>query len=139
MTDAAAEPAKSSARILEGRTLASTIRARVRRQVGAFHGRYGYRPTLAAIIVGRERASNVYVQQIVRTSQQVGIPSRVVQLPRQTTADQLRAQIQELNEDREVAGIIVQQPLPRHIPLSVVTDTIMPPRTSTVSIRSTRD
>jgi methylenetetrahydrofolate dehydrogenase (NADP+)/methenyltetrahydrofolate cyclohydrolase len=81
---------------------------------------------LAAVIVGRELASSVYVQQIVRTSQAVGVPSRVFELPRSTTADELRAQIEALNADREVAGIIVQQPLPRHIPLSTVTDAILP-------------
>jgi methylenetetrahydrofolate dehydrogenase (NADP+)/methenyltetrahydrofolate cyclohydrolase len=77
-------------------------------------------------MVGHELASSVYVQQIVRTSAAVGIPSRIVELPRTTTADELRDQIEKLNNDREVAGIIVQQPLPRHIPLSTVTDTIMP-------------
>jgi methylenetetrahydrofolate dehydrogenase (NADP+) / methenyltetrahydrofolate cyclohydrolase len=126
LTDAAQAAARPPARILEGRTLASEIRANVRRQVGAFRRRYGYRPALAAVIVGRDLASNVYVQQIVRTCEAVGVPSRVVELPRMTTADELRDQIQALNDDREVAGIIVQQPLPRHIPLSVVTDTVLP-------------
>jgi methylenetetrahydrofolate dehydrogenase (NADP+)/methenyltetrahydrofolate cyclohydrolase len=56
----------------------------------------------------------------------VGIPSRVLELPRHTTADELRKRLEKLNRDAEVAGIIVQQPLPRHIPLSTLTDTIMP-------------
>jgi methylenetetrahydrofolate dehydrogenase (NADP+)/methenyltetrahydrofolate cyclohydrolase len=77
-------------------------------------------------MVGHELASSVYVQQIVRTSQAVGVPSRLIELPRATTADELRSHIEALNADREVAGIIVQQPLPRHIPLSTVTDTILP-------------
>ncbi len=106
--------------------MAAEIRAGVRRRANAFRRRYGYSPTLAAVIVGHELASSVYVQQIVRTSQVVGIPSRVIELPRSTTADELKATIEALNVDREVAGIIVQQPLPRHIPLSTVTDTILP-------------
>ena len=128
MTLAAAEPrtGRNVARVLEGRGLATEIRAGVRRQVAAFRRRYGYAPTLAAVMVGRELASNVYVQQIVRTCAAVGVPSRVIELPRTTTADELRSQIEALNADREVAGIIVQQPLPRHIPLSTVTDTILP-------------
>jgi methylenetetrahydrofolate dehydrogenase (NADP+)/methenyltetrahydrofolate cyclohydrolase len=116
----------AEARILDGRGMAADIRAGVRRRAAAFRRRYGYSPTLAAVIVGRELASSVYVQQIVRTSQVVGIPSRVIELPRTTTADELKATIDALNVDREVAGIIVQQPLPRHIPLSTVTDTILP-------------
>jgi methylenetetrahydrofolate dehydrogenase (NADP+)/methenyltetrahydrofolate cyclohydrolase len=121
-----AAPAPKTARILEGRGLAAEIRSGVRRQAAAFRRRYGYSPTLAAVMVGRELASSVYVQQIVRTCQAVGVPSRVVELPRTTTADELRDVIEQLNNDREIAGIIVQQPLPRHIPLSTVTDTILP-------------
>ncbi|MEX2546790.1 MAG: bifunctional 5,10-methylenetetrahydrofolate dehydrogenase/5,10-methenyltetrahydrofolate cyclohydrolase [Chloroflexota bacterium] len=125
-TPVRAKGAVGSARVLDGRGLAAEIRGAVRRQVGAFRRRYGHSPTLAAIMVGHELASSVYVQQIVRTCQAVGVPSRVIELPRTTSADELRTHIEALNADREVAGIIVQQPLPRHIPLSTVTDTILP-------------
>ena len=118
--------APGGARLLEGRALAAEMRKSVRRQAKAFERRYGYSPTLAAVMVGNELASSVYVQQILRTCQAVGVPSRVIELPRSTTADELRDQIEALNNDHEVAGIIVQQPLPRHIPLSTVTDTILP-------------
>lgn len=114
------------ARILDGRPLAARIRAGVKRQVAAFDRAYGFRPQLVAVIVGHQAASNVYVEQILRACAAVGIPGRVLELPRQTTADQLRKRLVALNRDTEVAGIIVQQPLPRHIPLSTLTDTIMP-------------
>jgi methylenetetrahydrofolate dehydrogenase (NADP+)/methenyltetrahydrofolate cyclohydrolase len=114
------------ARILDGRPLAARIRAGVKRQVAAFDRAHGFRPKLAVVIVGRQAASSVYVQQILRSCAAVGIPSRVLELPRATTVDQLRRRLQALNRDSEVAGIIVQQPLPRHIPLSTLTDTIMP-------------
>ena len=114
------------ARILDGRPLAARIRAGVKRQVTAFDRSYGFRPQLVAVMVGNQAASNVYVQQILRACAAVGIPSRVVELPRATTADQLRRRLQTLNRNPEVAGIVVQQPLPRHIPLSTLTDTIMP-------------
>jgi methylenetetrahydrofolate dehydrogenase (NADP+)/methenyltetrahydrofolate cyclohydrolase len=114
------------ARILDGRPLAREIRERVARQIRSFKGRYGFSPILAAVIVGDQVASNVYVAQILRSCAAVGIPSRLVELPRSATADVLRATILTLNEDAEVAGIIVQQPLPRHIPLSTLTDTIKP-------------
>jgi len=114
------------ARILDGRPLAQEIRERVRRQVRSFRGRYGFSPVLCAVMVGHEVASSVYVQQILRSCAAVGIPSRVVELPRSATADDLRRTLDGLNEDAEVAGIIVQQPLPRHIPLSTLTDTIRP-------------
>jgi len=114
------------ARILDGRPIAAMIRARVARQVSAFKGRYRFTPVLTAVMVGDQVASSVYVQQILRACKSVGVDSRVVELPRSATADELRAVLEVLNEDPEVAGIIVQQPLPRHIPLSTLTDTIKP-------------
>ena len=122
----AAEQTDHTARILEGRSLAAELRTNVKRQATAFRRRYGFNPVLAAVIVGRERASSVYVEQILRSCRLVGLPSRVVELPRQTSAEEFRRQIEALNADPEVAGIIVQQPLPRHIPLSTLTDTILP-------------
>jgi methylenetetrahydrofolate dehydrogenase (NADP+)/methenyltetrahydrofolate cyclohydrolase len=114
------------ARVLDGRPLAARIRAAVKRQAAAFRGRYGFSPVLAVVMVGQQLASSVYVQQILRSCRMVGIPSRVVELPRSASADELRHEIEALNADPEVAGIIVQQPLPRQIPLSTVTDTILP-------------
>jgi methylenetetrahydrofolate dehydrogenase (NADP+) / methenyltetrahydrofolate cyclohydrolase len=114
------------ARILAGRPIADMIRAKVVRQVRAFKGRYGYAPVLTAVMVGHQVASSVYVQQILRACLSVGVESRVVELPRSATAEDLRRLLEELNNDPAVAGIIVQQPLPRHIPLSTLTDTIMP-------------
>jgi methylenetetrahydrofolate dehydrogenase (NADP+)/methenyltetrahydrofolate cyclohydrolase len=114
------------ARILDGRPLAAEIRERVKRQVRAFRRRYGFTPVLTAVVVGDQVAAGVYVQQILRSCRLVGIASNVVKLPRATTADQLRRHLEQLNDDAQVAGVIVQQPLPRHIPLSVVTDTIRP-------------
>ncbi len=115
-----------AAHVLDGRPLAAQLRLQVRRQLGAFRRRHGFSPVLAAVMVGRERASSVYVEQILRSCKLVGVPSRVVALERRASADELRNVIEELNADPEVAGIIVQQPLPRHIPLSTLTDTILP-------------
>lgn len=114
------------ARILDGRPLAAQIRERVAIDVRDFNDAYGFGPVLAVVVVGDEAASSVYVQQILRASASVGIASRIEQLSRATTADELRATIERLNDDPGVAGIIVQQPLPAHIPLSVLTDTIRP-------------
>ena len=116
----------TEARLLHGAPLAAALRRQVARGVTDFVRRYGYRPELAALMVGRPRASTVYVRQIMRSCELVGIPSRAVELPARTTADELREELTRLNHDSAVAGIIVQMPLPRHIPLSVVTDTIVP-------------
>jgi len=114
-----------TARLLHGAPLAARLRAQVKRGVSDFARRQGYRPLLAVVKVGRERASSVYVNQILRTCELVGVPSRVVDLAASTSADELRRQLQLLNDDVTVAGVIVQMPLPRHIPLSAVADTIL--------------
>jgi methylenetetrahydrofolate dehydrogenase (NADP+) / methenyltetrahydrofolate cyclohydrolase len=112
--------------LLLGAPLALELRAQVKRAVADLRRRRGFAPELAVVMVGRQRASGVYVQQILRTCRTVGVLSRVVELPRSATADELRATLEGLNRDPTVAGIIVQQPLPRHIPLSTLTDTILP-------------
>ncbi|HYI21212.1 MAG TPA: hypothetical protein VEX62_01120, partial [Candidatus Limnocylindrales bacterium] len=56
------------AKVLDGRPLAAEMRRNVRRQLGAFKRRYGFSPVLAAVMVGRERASSVYVEQILRST-----------------------------------------------------------------------
>ena len=116
----------TQARLLYGGPIAADLRSQVKRGVGDFARRHGFRPVLAAVKVGNERASSVYVNQILRTSEAVGVPTRVVDLPSSTTPAQLTHELQSLNDDETVAGIIVQQPLPRGIPLSTVTDTILP-------------
>ena len=128
MTAVAASAKGSTAgpHLLLGAPLAAGVRRKARRGVAEIRRRYGRSPLLVAVMVGHQAASSVYVQQILRTCRLVGVASRVLELPRTTTADELRAHLRALNADPDVAGVIVQQPLPRHIPLSAVTDTILP-------------
>lgn len=116
----------TEARLLYGGPLAAVIRGQVKRGVIDFGRRYGFLPSLAVVMVGRQRASSVYVNQILRTCELVGVPSRVLDLPATITADGLRRELELLNDDPTVAGVIVQMPLPRHLSLSTVTDTILP-------------
>jgi methylenetetrahydrofolate dehydrogenase (NADP+)/methenyltetrahydrofolate cyclohydrolase len=116
----------TQARLLYGGPIAAELRSQVKRGVADFSRRYGFRPVLAAVKVGRQRAASVYVRQILRTSELVGVPTRVVDLPATTTPAELTRELELLNADDTVAGVIVQMPLPRHIPLSTVTDTILP-------------
>jgi methylenetetrahydrofolate dehydrogenase (NADP+)/methenyltetrahydrofolate cyclohydrolase len=124
----AIEPVSSSrgARLLHGAPVAAGMRARVKADVTAFKNRWGYAPTLAVVVVGRDAPSAVYLQQIIRSCRNVGVSGRLVELPVRATADDLRDEIQRLNEDPLVSGIIVQMPLPRRIPLRTVLDTIDP-------------
>jgi methylenetetrahydrofolate dehydrogenase (NADP+)/methenyltetrahydrofolate cyclohydrolase len=116
----------SGARLLQGAPIAAEIRASVKDDVEAFKRRNGYAPALAVVIVGRDAPSIVYLEQILRSCRNVGISGNLIEIPGRVSATSLRERIEELNEDPLVSGIIVQMPLPKHIPLSTVTDTIDP-------------
>jgi methylenetetrahydrofolate dehydrogenase (NADP+) / methenyltetrahydrofolate cyclohydrolase len=113
-------------RLLEGGPIASEIRALVKADVDDFQATYGYAPGLAIVIVGRDAPSAVYLQQILRSCRTVGIEGRLVEIPGPGTPAGLHRQIEELNEDPLVSGIIVQMPLPAGLPLATVLDSIDP-------------
>ena len=119
---ASATPARS----LLGAPIATEIKARVRTDVAAFRKRNGYAPTLAIVLVGRDAPSAVYLQQILRTCRSVGIAGRLVEIPGRASSARLRNTIMALNADPLVAGIIVQMPLPKRIPLTTVTESLDP-------------
>ncbi|MGH2511438.1 MAG: bifunctional 5,10-methylenetetrahydrofolate dehydrogenase/5,10-methenyltetrahydrofolate cyclohydrolase [Candidatus Limnocylindrales bacterium] len=114
------------ARLLLGRPIAADIRASVQADVAEFRRVHGYAPGLAVVIVGADAPSAVYLQQILRGCQSVGIEGRLVEVSGLAGGVLLRRRLVELNEDPLVNGIIVQMPLPNGIPLSVVTDVIDP-------------
>lgn len=111
---------------LEGAPIASEIRATVAADVAAFRAMYGYSPGLAIVIVGKDAPSAVYLRQILRSCERVGIEGRLVEIAGQASPGRLHRQIVELNEDPLVSGIIVQMPLPPGIPLATVLDSLDP-------------
>lgn len=113
-------------RLLLGAPIAAEIRATVERDVAAFRGRRGYAPALAVLIVGSDAPSAVYLNQILKSCAKVGIEGRRVEVPGRASTAAVRDEIRRLNDDPLVAGIIVQMPLPRRIPLSAVIDTLDP-------------
>ncbi len=113
-------------RLLAGSPIAAEIRASVKTDVAAFRRRYGYVPTLAVVLVGRDAPSAVYLQQILKSCRNVGVEGRLVEIPGRVSAAQLRRRIVELNLDPLVSGIIVQMPLPKRIPLTAVIETLDP-------------
>jgi len=113
-------------RLLAGGPIAAEIRAALIADFAAFKGRWGYVPTLAIVLVGADAPSAVYLQQILRTCEKVGVQGRLVEIGSDVTADALCNEIERLNADPAVAGIIVQMPLPAPLPLRTVIDSIDP-------------
>ena len=118
--------APRQARLLQGAPIAAELRAKVKSDIAAFRRRHGFTPTLAILFVGHDAPSSVYLQQILRSCGSVGAVGRTVQLSAAVNAAQVRHEIELLNADPLVSGIIVQMPLPRRIPLRAVIDTIDP-------------
>jgi methylenetetrahydrofolate dehydrogenase (NADP+)/methenyltetrahydrofolate cyclohydrolase len=114
------------ARLLRGAPIAAEIKTSVTAEVAAFRGRHGYAPSLAVVLVGRDAPSAVYLDQILRTCRSVGIDGRLVEVPGRASTAQVRQEIQRLNDDARVSGIIVQMPLPKRIPLSSVIEVLDP-------------
>ncbi len=106
--------------VLDGRSLARQIRARVATEAEALKRAAGVTPCLAAVLVGDDPASALYVRNKERECGRAGLTSRVLRLSRETTWDALRAELDRLGEDDAVHGILVQQPLPPQIPVDAV-------------------
>ncbi len=126
MTVSAGVGSEDGARLLRGAPIAAEIKTSVTAEVAAFRGRYGFAPTLAVVIVGRDAPSAVYLEQILRTCRSVGIEGRLVEIPGRVSGGQVGHEIELLNRDPMVAGIIVQMPLPKRIPLSSVIEVLDP-------------
>jgi len=102
------------ATLIDGKTLAATLRASLKSSVAALAAR-GVQPGLAAVLVGADPASQVYVRNKIRACEETGVRSALRQFPESISESRLLDCIAELNSDRAVHGIVVQLPLPKAI------------------------
>lgn len=101
--------------LLDGKLLSENIKSELAAEVDQLIARGGKRPHLAAVLVGENPASQVYVQSKIRSCEQVGFKSTLIQKDADTTEAALLEIVKQLNEDPDVDGFIVQLPLPKHI------------------------
>lgn len=104
-----------SAKILDGKALAKTTEEELSVRVAKLKEKTGKTPILATILVGDDPASATYVKMKGNACARVGMESIRVHLPETTTTEELLAKIQELNENPDVHGILLQHPVPRQI------------------------
>jgi len=117
---------RGDARLLLGGPIAAEIRLAVAEDVEVYRARTGHAPRLAVVIVGRDAPSTVYLQQILKACDLVGIRRWLVEVEGEATEGRVTEVIRTLNEDPLVNGIIVQMPLPPSIRLGAVIDAIDP-------------
>ncbi|HOU52472.1 MAG TPA: bifunctional methylenetetrahydrofolate dehydrogenase/methenyltetrahydrofolate cyclohydrolase FolD [Myxococcota bacterium] len=116
-----------AARILDGKSIAATVRGEVKEAVDRLHAR-GVFPSLHVVLVGDDPASAVYVRNKARACEEVGIRGVTHRLPATTTEAEVLALLHRLNGDPEVDGVLVQLPLPPHISADRVIDAQDPAR-----------
>lgn len=100
---------------IDGKALAKATKERVAERVKECVARYGRAPHLAVILVGEDPASQSYVKSKGKDAEQVGFKSTTIRMAEATTEKELLDEINRLNEDPEVDGILVQLPVPKHI------------------------
>lgn len=115
----------SSGNLIDGRALAEQIHQETSTRISALKTR-GIQPGLAFVRVGDDPASQVYVGMKERTSARLGIWSATHVLPQKTSQVELLRLIEELNQDRQVHGILVQAPVPSHIHSPAVYASVLP-------------
>ena len=112
--------------IIDGKKISSDIKQELKTSVEVYKQEVNAVPGLTVIIVGEDPASQVYVRNKAKSCKEIGMNSEVIELPEDTSQEELLSRIESLNNDPEVHGILVQQPLPSHIDEYAVTMAISP-------------
>lgn len=114
-----------TAQVINGKELAYKLRMEMKKEVATLKNN-GVTPHLTVILVGDNPASRSYVNGKKRASSETDISSEIIELPIETTEEELLAVIEKLNNDQKVHGILVQLPLPDHIQEQHVIEAIRP-------------
>lgn len=112
--------------LLDGKAASAAIRNEIAQEVEKLKASGSKVPHLAAVLVGSDGASQTYVNAKVKACEQVGFESTLIRLPAETTESDLLKTIQDLNQNQEIDGFIVQLPLPKHIDEDKVTLAVAP-------------
>ena len=115
-----------TANILDGKALAEEIRMEVAMGVAEMQQKHGLTPGLAAVLVGDDPASAIYVRNKRRACDEVGMVSNTILLPADSTNEQVLAQVQALNNDPRFHGILVQLPLPVQVDERLIMESLDP-------------
>ena len=115
-----------SARLIDGKAISAAVREEVKTRAAEFSAQSGVTPHLAAVLVGDDPASAVYVRNKERACEKCGLKSTLHRLPAETTQAELADLVDQLNSDATVHGILVQLPLPDHLDSTPILDSILP-------------
>jgi len=111
---------------LDGKTVSNHFKQRIADEVSEMVSNGHRPPHLVAILVGEDGGSKTYVEAKEKACNLVGFTGTILRYPDSITQDELIAKVEEINNDTEIDGLIVQLPLPNHIDENLVTQTILP-------------
>ncbi len=111
--------------LMNGKEVAQSLRRDLAKEVSNLRER-GIEVTLAVVLVGSDPASEVYVRNKHKACLEAGIRSLQITLPEATTEERLLSEVEKLNADPKINGILVQLPLPKHIDEKKITEAILP-------------
>lgn len=110
--------------LIDGKAVAAQIKREIAEEVEKIIANGGKRPHLAAILVGHDGGSETYVASKVKACEECGFGSTLIRYEADVTEEELLKKIEELNNDADIDGFIVQLPLPKHIDEQKVTEAI---------------
>ncbi|MCG1131004.1 bifunctional methylenetetrahydrofolate dehydrogenase/methenyltetrahydrofolate cyclohydrolase FolD [Staphylococcus epidermidis] len=113
------------AKILDGKQIAKEYRQRLKNQVNELK-EHGFTPKLSVILVGNDGASQSYVKSKKKAAEKIGMISEIVHLDESTSEEEVLGELNRLNNDDTVSGILVQVPLPKQVSEQKVLETINP-------------
>lgn len=101
--------------IFDGKKLAEEIKSSLREEISTYPAKYGRVPCLSVLLVGDDYGSQRYVASCEKNAALAGIDCRVVRLPQESSEDDVLRTLEELNQDANVDGILIQMPLPKQV------------------------
>ena len=112
--------------LIDGKKIAAELREELRKEVVELKAKYNKVPGLTVILIGDMAPSQIYVRNKEKSANEVGLRSEVIRYPEVVEEKTVLDKIEELNKDKNISGILVQLPLPKHINKKKVIDTITP-------------
>ena len=112
--------------LIDGKKTSQDIKNEIAARVAEIKQEGGKQPHLAAILVGEDGASQTYVGAKVKACEEVGFTSTLVRLSAEVSEEELLRTVEEINQNSDIDGLIVQLPLPKHISVDKVTNRIRP-------------
>lgn len=112
--------------IIDGKNVASNIKTELKEKILEIKNSLGIAPTLAVILVGDDKASEIYVSKKEQMADELGINSKIIKFSKSVSQEEIEAKIEQLNDDKEINAILLQLPIPKHLNSNRLIELISP-------------